>query len=162
MVAALNVMERIIRTASASDAPALVRLINKAFAVERFFKEADRTDLDDIRHHMKEGTFLVLEEGTDLAACVFVRVAGKRGYIGLLSVDPTRQGAGLGSFMMQRAEDYCARAGCRVVDLRIVNLRQELLSYYGKRGYVQQGIESAEIVQAKLPIHFVLLAKNLY
>jgi hypothetical protein len=63
---------------------------------------------------------------------------------------------------MQHAEDYCARAGCQVVDLRIVHLRGELLAYYGKRGYVECGTEPAEVVKgAKLPVHFILMSKAL-
>jgi GNAT superfamily N-acetyltransferase len=151
-----------VRPALPSDAASIVRLVNQAFAVEHFFKDGERTDLDDIRTHLDRGTFLLLTGGTELAGCVFVQISDKRGYIGLLSIDPNRQGSGLGSLLMQHAEEYCASAGCVAVDLRIINLRKELLAYYGKRGYVERGTESAEVVRgAKLPVHFVLLSKDL-
>jgi predicted N-acetyltransferase YhbS len=155
-------MDYTIRSASQADAPAIVTVVNKAFDVERFFKDGDRTNLEDIKNHMLEGTFLVASAGPEIVACVYVRIREGRGYIGLLSVDPARQGSGLGSVLMQRAEEYCAKAGCKGVDLRLVNLRTELLAYYGKRGYVRCGTESAEIVKgATQPIHFVVMSKEL-
>jgi predicted N-acetyltransferase YhbS len=155
-------MDYTIRPASQADVPAIVTVVNKAFDVERFFKDGDRTNFEDIKSHMMEGTFLVAREGTELVACVYVRIREGRGYIGLLSVDPARQGSGLGSVLMQRAEEYCAAAGCKGVDLRLVNLRTELLAYYGKRGYVQCRTESAQIVKgATQPIHFVVMSKEL-
>jgi GNAT superfamily N-acetyltransferase len=151
-----------VRQARRADAQSIVRLVNQAFAVEHFFKEGERTDLDDINAHLDRGIFLLLSHGTELAGCVYVQIGGARGYIGLLSIDPGRQRSGLGSLLMQHAEDYCARAGCVAVDLRIIHLRRELLGYYGKRGYVERATESAEVVTgAKLPVHFVLLSKDL-
>jgi GNAT superfamily N-acetyltransferase len=151
-----------LRAATDSDAEAIVKLVNRAFEVERFFKDRDRTDLDEISGLLKSGTFLLLIDDTQLVACVYVQIRGPRGYIGLLSVNPSQQGSGLGTRLMEHAEDHCARAGCQVVDLRIVHLRTELLTFYGKRGYVEQGTDSALVIKgAKLPVHFVLMSKDL-
>jgi GNAT superfamily N-acetyltransferase len=151
-----------VRQASVADAADIVALVNRAFEVERFFKEGARTDLDDINSLLNSGQFLLLEDGDQLSACVYVRTNDTRGYIGLLSVDPERQGQGLGSMLMQHAEDFCARAGCRAIDLRIIHLRPELIAYYGRRGYTQRGTEPGDIVKgAKLPVHFIAMSKEL-
>ncbi len=151
-----------IRAATASDAATIVELVNKAFAVERFFKNADRTDLEEIQGLMNDGQFFSLMEHSRAIGCVFARIRDKRGYIGLLSVDPDRQGAGLGSMLMQHAEDYCRESGCQFADLRIVDLRTELLAFYGKRGYTPQGTAPADIVKfVTRPIQFVLMSKPL-
>jgi GNAT superfamily N-acetyltransferase len=151
-----------IRRATDSDAEAIVKLVNRAFEVERFFKDRDRTDLNEINGLLRSGTFFLLTDDTQLVARVYVQIRGQRGYIGLLSVDPDRQGSGHGTRLMEHAEDYCGRAGCQAVDLRIVHLRTELLAFYGKRGYAQQGTESAHVIKgAKLPVHFVLMSKEL-
>ncbi|MGB9257615.1 MAG: GNAT family N-acetyltransferase, partial [Candidatus Korobacteraceae bacterium] len=112
-----------IRPATPSDISQIVSLINRAFAVERFFKSGDRTDSEQIGQMMEQGTFLLLENDGDLMACVFIKVTGDRGYVGTLSVDPVQQRSGLGTRMMHEAEEYCRAAGCKVVDIRIVNLR---------------------------------------
>ena len=64
--------------------------------------------------------------------------------------------------MMQEAEDYCRAAGCKVLDIRIVNLRTELPPIYRKFGFVETGTQSAEVIKnAMQPIHFINMSKPL-
>ena len=155
-------VENAIRLAQAADIPAIVDLINRAFSVERFFKSGDRTNPDQIRQMMVVGKFLLLGHGDALAACVWVKITGERGYIGTLSVDPERQKSGLGGRMMQEAEDYCRAAGCKVLDIRIVNLRSELPPIYRRFGFFETGTQSAEVIKnATQPIHFITMSKKL-
>ena len=51
----------LVRSAGPDDVPDLVRLINTAFAVERFFKRGDRTTGDEVRDLGRRGEFLLLE-----------------------------------------------------------------------------------------------------
>jgi len=149
-------------TASVGDVDAIASLINRAFAVERFFKSGDRTDPEQVRQMMRDGRFLLLHDGVELVACVFVKVTGKRGYLGTLSVDPARQKSGLGRRMMHEAEDYFRAAGCNVVDIRIVDVRPELREIYTKGGFVETGTESAEVIRtATRPVHFITMSKEL-
>jgi len=155
-------VENAVRLAQASDIPQIVALINRAFAVEYFFKSGDRTNPEQVRDMMAAGIFLLLEDGDQLAACVWVKITGERGYIGTLSVDHARQRSGLGRRMMQQAEDYCRSAGCKVLDIRIVNLRTELPPIYHKFGFVATGTQSAEMIKnATRPIHFINMSKRL-
>ena len=149
-------------TASVGDVDAIASLINRAFAVERFFKSGDRTDPEQVRQMMRDGRFLLLHDGVELVACVFVKVTGKRGYLGTLSVDPARQKSGLGRRMMHEAEDYFRATGCNVVDIRIVDVRPELREIYTKGGFVETGTESAEVIRtATRPVHFITMSKEL-
>jgi ribosomal protein S18 acetylase RimI-like enzyme len=158
----VNETKDAIRQAASSDIPQVVDLINRAFAVERFFKSGDRTDFNQVRQMMAQGTFLLLTDEDDLLACVFVKLTGDRGYIGTLSVDPARQRSGLGTRMMREAEEYCRAAGCKAVDIRIVNLRTELPAIYHKFGFVETGTQSAEVIKnATQPIHFITMSKSL-
>ena len=68
----------VVREASQADLPQIVALINRAFAIERFFKSGDRTDPDQVQQMMDEGKFLLLMEGDELVACLFVKVTGDR------------------------------------------------------------------------------------
>lgn len=151
-----------VREAAVSEAESLVRLINSAFLVERFFVDGDRLNLDEVLSCFQRGLFLVAEDAGELAACVYLEPRGERAYLGLLSVDPSRQGQGLGRLMMDAAEERCRRDGMRFLDLRIVNVRLELPPFYRRLGYVETGTDAfpAE-VPTKLPCHFINMSKPL-
>ncbi len=83
-----------IRVATERDMPAMIPIVNAAFAVEKFLEGA-RTDETRMAEMMKKGAFLVAEDGR-VTASVFVELRGDHGYFGMLAVDPARQGKGLG------------------------------------------------------------------
>jgi N-acetylglutamate synthase-like GNAT family acetyltransferase len=152
-----------IRRAEIRDAEAITVLINSAFRkAESFFIERDRIDVASIRTLMEKGQFLVADGNGALAGCVYVEKRSERAYLGLLSVEPTLQKGGIGSILMNAAEEYCAKAGCRFMDLRIVNLRTENHAFYSRRGYVETGTEPfPSELTTKLPCHFVNMSKPL-
>ena len=151
-----------LRTATEADVARIVDLVNRAFAVERFFKTGDRTDDGQILELMRDGRFLLLVAEDVLVACVYVKLNGHRCYIGLLSVDPAKQRSGIGARMMQEAEDLGRRAGCKFADIRTVSVRPELPVIYHKLGYVETGVESAAVIKtATMPVHFVRMSKLL-
>jgi GNAT superfamily N-acetyltransferase len=151
-----------VRLASADDAEALARVINAAFIVERPIFDGDRTNPDGVRAYMQTGKFLLAEDGSGLAGCVYVELRGDRGYIGLLSVDPPRQGTGLGRKLMEAAEQFFREAGCVAVDLRVVSARAPLPAFYRHLGYAESRIEPIAIgEQPKIPCHFIHMTKTL-
>jgi len=151
-----------LRHATPDDVVPIVALVNRAFAVESFFKTGDRIDEAQIREMLLQGQFLLLIEGETLIACVFAQLKADRVYIGVLAVDPAKQKSGIGARMMREAEDFGRRAGCKVADLRVVNVRPELPVIYSKLGYVESGIESAAVIKtAIMPVHFVTMSKPL-
>ena len=151
------------RNAESADAESIARLVNAAFRPERFFVDADRTSPDKVRALLEKGKFLLAEDAGVLVACVYVELRGERGYFGLLAVDPARQRTGMGSRMVDAAEDYCRAAGCRFMDLTTVNLRKELPGYYRRRGYVENGTLPfpADKNPPKMPCHLVKMTKSL-
>src|SRR6266566_4797222 len=94
-----------IRLAKDADAEPLTRLINAAFRVEQPFIEGDRINPEGVRAYMKKGEFLLAEDSSGLVGCAYVEVRGDSGYLGLLGVEPKRQGAGLGRKLMDAAEN---------------------------------------------------------
>ncbi len=151
-----------IRLAKDADAEPLTRLINAAFRVEQPFIEGDRINPEGVRAYMKKGEFLLAEDSSGLVGCAYVEVRGDSGYLGLLGVEPKRQGAGLGRKLMDAAEDYFRKAGCRTIDLRIVSARTPLPAFYRYLGYVETGTAPfpAE-VQTKVPCHYILMSKGI-
>ncbi len=151
-----------IRLAQSADVEALSALINIAFRVELPFIEGDRINPDGVREDMKKGKFLVAEDVAGLAGCVYVEVRGDRGYLGLLGVEPRRQGTGLGRKLMDAAEDFFRNANCVAVDLRIVSAREPLPGFYRHLGYAETGrAPLPPDAPVKVPCHFILMSKML-
>jgi GNAT superfamily N-acetyltransferase len=152
-----------IRVAEVRDAEAIVSVINAAFRrAENFLIDRDRVDLEALRELWCKGRFLVTDDNGAIEGCVYVELRGDRSYLGLLAVDPQLQRVGLGSTLMMAAEDYCAKAGSRFMDLQIVNLRQENHAFYRRRGYVETGTAPfPSDLNPKLPCHFVTMSKPL-
>ena len=151
------------RTAEAVDAENIACLVNLAFRPERFFIDGDRTSPEKVRTLLQKGRFLLAEDAGVLIGCVYVEKRGQRGYFGLLAVDPARQRAGLGVHLIEAAESYCRAAGCRFMDLTVVNLRKELPGYYRRLGYAESGTLSFPEDQhpPKMPCHLVRMSKPL-
>lgn len=151
-----------IRMAACEDVEPLARLINAAFVVEQPFIEGERIDPQGVRAYMEKGKFLLAEDSAGLAGCVYVELRGERGYLGLLGVDPPRQGYGLGRKLMGAAENYFRAAGCHAIDLRIISPRTPLPVFYAHLGYAQTGTAPfAADVPVKVPCHYILMSKSL-
>jgi ribosomal protein S18 acetylase RimI-like enzyme len=154
---------KLIRPAVPQDAPVVAKLINEAFKVEAFFKIGDRTSAHEVLQMMDAGLFLVLEEppGT-IAGSVYLKFQGERAYFGMLSIDPSRQGRGLGRHLIDAVEARCRERGCRYVDIHIVNLREELPRFYRQLGYVESGtLPFPDADRASRPCHFIVMTKAL-
>jgi GNAT superfamily N-acetyltransferase len=150
------------RTAQIEDSDNIARLVNSAFRVERFFIDADRTNPEKVRALLRQGRFVLAEQAGALAGCIYAELRGNRGYFGLLAVDPALQRSGLGSQLVTAAEEYCRAAGCRFMDLTMVNLRTELPAFYNRLGYVEDGtLPFPSDQQANQPCHLVKMSKPL-
>jgi GNAT superfamily N-acetyltransferase len=152
-----------VRRATDEDVVGLTRLINAAFAVERVAFDGDRLDAAGVRKYMATGVFLVATDAEGLAGCVYIEARGDRSYLGLLSVEPARQGYGLGRKLMAAAEEFARGAGCRAMDLRIISPRAaQLLPFYLRLGYRETGTRlfPAELT-SKVPAHYIVMSKPL-
>lgn len=152
-----------VRRAQTDDAAALMLVINAAFRqAEEFFIDEQRIDLEGLGDLLGKGTFLIAERAGRVLGCVYIEPRGERAYLGLLSVDPQNQQAGLGSRLMEEAERYCRNQACRMMDIKIVSLRTELSSFYRRRGYIKLRTSPFPPgVETKLPCHFIEMSKYL-
>lgn len=157
-----------VRVATFDDIPALVDLINRAYVAEAEIVRGLRTDRLDLHEKLAAPNtwFLVLdgvsEEGVaGLAACVCLDCDGARGHIGLLSVNPDLQGRGLGSRMLNAAEQFCQQQMCcPIIELDVVNLRTELFAFYEHMGFTRTGVlpfpDESRLIH---PAHLVVMQK---
>lgn len=151
------------RFATEADSGAVMRLINAAFEVEKFFKLKERVNLEMLQEYFRKGSFLLYEENGELTGCVFVERKNDRAYLGLLSVDPQHQKQGIGRRLIAAAEEFARESDTHFMDLTIVNLRTELPAIYEKLGYKVIGTEPfpADQMPVNQPCHFICMTKGL-
>jgi ribosomal protein S18 acetylase RimI-like enzyme len=141
-----------IDTAGADDLAPLHRLIESAYrgdtARQGWTHEADLLDGQRIDTVMlaamlnsADQRILVAREEATIIGCVAVTNQGDGiCYLGLLTVDPTRQAGGLGRLLIDAAED-AARAlfGARRIEMTVIAQRDSLIAWYERRGYRRTG-----------------------
>jgi len=137
--------------ATADDLPALHALVESAYRGESarrgWSHEADllegqRTDLAALEATLAdpEQHLLVFRDNEVLRACVALTAKGDGlAYLGMLTVDPKRQGAGLGRLILAAAEEHAAAFGASRVEMTVIAQRSELIAWYERRGYALTG-----------------------
>jgi GNAT superfamily N-acetyltransferase len=113
---------------------------------------------------MEAGVFLVaVDEHDQPVGCVHVRADGDAGAgtFGMLAVDPARQGQGLGRRLIEAAEGYVLERGGRMMEILVVNLREDLLRLYRQLGYAATGVRPYVHRPTTQPCHFVVMQKPL-
>lgn len=152
-----------LRQADSSDLPSLVSLINRAYEVERFIFDKDRTNLAELQEMSQKGQFLLLESAAgEIFGCVYFEKRETRGYFGMLAVSPIHQGRGFGGTLIRAVEDHARKLGCTDLDLRVVSPRTELPPFYRRFGFAEIRTEPPHIdVPAKIPWHLIYMSKPL-
>lgn len=139
------------RTAGVADVDAIVALVESAYRGESGLRgwttesnllDGRRTDAADVaaviaRPHSR--IELAERDGRLLASC-HVERQGDSGYFGMFAVDPAEQGSGLGKQMLARAERIAGEEWhCRAMRMTVIVQREELIAWYGRRGYRRTG-----------------------
>jgi predicted N-acetyltransferase YhbS len=153
-----------IRLATPADTPAVIAIVNAAFAIETFLG-GSRTDEEQIAEMMRKGEFLLAEDDAGhLLAAVYTERRGERGYFGMLAVDVAQQGTGLGRIMVEAAEEHCRKQGCKFMDITVLSLRPELPPFYRKLGYTKTGTEEfhpSRPLRDGVECHCIVMSKAL-
>ena len=138
--------------ASQEDIPVLVDLLNSAYRAERSQKgwtsEAHliagevRTDENNIKDVMeKEGSVFLkyLDEDQKISGCVNLQKHPRGIYLGMFSVDPDQQGAGIGKKLLMAAESHAKTVGSPTIYMYVISVREELINWYKRYGYRETG-----------------------
>jgi len=145
-------MVEIFRPATVVDIDRLQPFVHSAYrgdsARRGWTHEADlldgqRTDTQGLRDiiEAKNQVILLAEDDDVLVGCVQVTDKGDGlAYLGMLSVDPTLQGKGLGRRLIRAAEDEAVgRFAARAMEMTVIVQRRELIDWYVRCGYVETG-----------------------
>ncbi len=111
----------------------------------------------------EDDCLLLLEDEGEVVGCVHVgRKPRGLGYLGLLSVDPERQGDGLGKRLMATAErEATRRFGAERMELTVLPQRVELIAYYQRRGYELTGERRPFPIALMPPFELLVLERRL-
>jgi len=139
------------REAMASDAEIIAQLVNSAYrgdtSRQGWTTEADL--LQGSRIYMPEVLDLITAENSvillclqqqEIIGCVHLQKNSDAAYLGMFVVRPTLQGNGIGKQFMQTAELHAQTLwGINKIWMTVISVRQELIAYYQRRGYVRTG-----------------------
>jgi ribosomal protein S18 acetylase RimI-like enzyme len=153
-VAGVDAGRMALRRAGDHDIPAVVALMNLAFRAvgasagwnsEASYIDGDRTTEPLLRQELRDhpDAQLLVVEGADgrLAGSVMLEpLAGGVWQLGSLAIDPALQNEGAGRRLLAGAERWAAAAGARSIRMKVVNVRDTLIAWYVRRGYVATGV----------------------
>ena len=163
--------------ATLQDIPQLVALINSAYrgdvSKKGWTTEADllrgelRTDETTVEELMNtEGAIFLkcINEREEIEGCGYLHKKEKRLYLGMLSVSPMLQSKGTGKQLMRAAEHYAKQEGCNSIFMRVISVREELINWYEKLGYLKTGQTEAFSTDDRFgiptrPLEFLILEK---
>lgn len=141
------------RAATVADIPALVALVTSAYRGEAsragWTTEADlldgnRIDPDVLRADIARprSRVLIAERQGQMIACAHIADEDGAGYFGMFSVLPSAQGGGLGKAVLAEAERIARDEwGLPAMRMTVIDVRDELIAWYERRGYVRTGIK---------------------
>jgi ribosomal protein S18 acetylase RimI-like enzyme len=138
------------RAAAQADVDGLAAFVNAAYrgdsskrgwTTEADLLDGQRTDEGKLAEMIADGRVELGFDGDGLlAACVYLRKeASGDCYLGMLTVDPGRQNEGLGRSMLAHAEQVARASGCARMRMTVIDLREELIAWYERRGYARTG-----------------------
>jgi ribosomal protein S18 acetylase RimI-like enzyme len=174
-------MSPILRPATVDDVDALHVLVTRAYRGDAarlgWTHEADlldgqRIDVEALNEIIADPARVIVTAHRDgvLIGCVMVADQGDgAAYLGMLSVEPTLQAAGLGRALLDAADaEAVRRFGASRMEMTVIRHRTELIRWYERRGYALTGA-TAEFpmdderfgLPKRRDLSFVVLAKTL-
>jgi ribosomal protein S18 acetylase RimI-like enzyme len=139
------------RAAVAGDVAAIVALVESAYrgdssragwTTEADLLDGQRTDGEDVsRLIAASGSQIVLMQRDDsLVACAHIERHDHWCYFGMFCVRPSLQGGGVGDAMLRECERIAReRWELRQLRMTVIWMREELIDWYRRRGYVTTG-----------------------
>ena len=138
-------------TATVEDVPELVLLINSAYrgahskkgwTTEAHLIEGDRMDEASLIQMISKSGVVVrkcVQDEDVIVGCVYLETQQNELYLGLLTVAPDRQGAGIGKIMLGDAEEVALNQKLSGIVMTVISIRPELIHWYVRRGFSLTG-----------------------
>ena len=165
--------------ATHTDIPAIVDLLNSAYRGERSTKgwtteahliagevRSDATQVGEVMD--KEGSVFLkyVDENGQMKGCMNLQNNERGVYLGMFSVEPELQGAGIGKKLLMAADEHARKIGASHIYMYVISLRQELINWYKRYGFEETGeqfpfAEDGLTGKHLQPLEFIVLEKVL-
>ncbi len=146
---------------------------NAGWTTEAELLGGQRTDAEAIAAVVSSADSRLLlasdEHGAVIACCAIEQRRGGRSYFGTFAVRPGSQGGGVGKLVLAEAERVARDEwACDVIEMTVIGQREDLIAWYGRRGYVATGEmrpfpygDERFGLPKREDLYFVVLAKSL-
>lgn len=100
-----------------------------------------RADESMLRKTLQQpgSVFLKFTNHDQIDACVNLQKHADKIYLGMFSVAPHLQGAGIGKQLLKASEEYADHLSCQAIYMSVISLRTELIDWYKRHGYADTG-----------------------
>lgn len=167
-----------IARATFTDITELNILVNSAyrgdFSKKGWTTEADlldgvRTDKEMLASLLakENSTILLYKKKDTLVGCVNLQLHNDKLYLGMLTVNPLQQGAGVGKLLLSAAEDYAREINCPSIYMTVISKRKELVDWYKRHGYKDTGerkpllTDNPKFGIPATPLEFIVMQKEI-
>jgi ribosomal protein S18 acetylase RimI-like enzyme len=142
-----------ITAATLNDLPRLSALVNRAYrgdssrqgwTTEADLLDGQRTDEAMLREQIEApGARLLLyhDAGGALLGCVYLQHLSDALYLGMLTVEPTAQGQGIGKRLLGAADALALALRVPCIRITVISARHDLLAWYERHGFRRTGRE---------------------
>jgi ribosomal protein S18 acetylase RimI-like enzyme len=128
-------------------------------------RTSEETLLEMLNKH--NAYFLKYTQDQEIIACVYLENQKTHLYLGMLTVKPDLQGAGVGAKLLAAASDFAVHNHIPKIRMTVISVRTELIAYYQRKGYVLTGetqafpSEDPRFGLPKQDLEFVVMEKVL-
>jgi ribosomal protein S18 acetylase RimI-like enzyme len=169
-----------INISTLQDVELITSLLNSAYRGETSKKgwttEADliagevRTSKQSLQKIIQQPNSVVLKftnENNAIVGCVNLQKHDTKLYLGMLSVSPNLQNAGIGKQLLAAADEYALHQNCSSIYMTVITQRTELINWYNRHGYSDTGerkpfIEDDETGKHLQKLEFMVLEKLIH
>lgn len=149
------------RVAVRSEAQAIVKLVRCAFQGRLPHSRASFASTRDVEHLIAQGVFLVADREGTIIGCAYLVPNREAARLELLAVCPEHQRAGIGSQLLEAAEDLSRTLQCDYMQIRVLNMCLPVLRFCHRRGYIDFAIESLPTESPDQHCHLISMSKQL-
>lgn len=140
-----------IQPATAQDVPAIIKIVNSAYhgqagskswTSEGHLVSGPRITEENLHNYIQQPNITILrcaDEQDTIVGCVLLEKKPNTLYLGMLSVDPQIQAAGIGKLLLTQSETFARQHQYKTITITVIDQRHELIDWYKRKGYTPTG-----------------------